>query len=227
MRLQTLWDFFRREIFTIPSSDRLFNQYRDRDRRVDLPDAAEMRRKNLYNYFESFVQRPPVMVIGEAPGPWGCRFSGIPFTGERQLVMNELPFQGRRSSTDNPTLSVRKSTPYVSNSARVFWGTMKKYHPEFLVWNCVPIHPYKKGTILSVRTPTIVEVLHYSGILSEILSLLKPEKIIALGRKAEFSLHQLGIPCSYVRHPSQGGAARFKKGIEQIFKKRVHDRSKV
>ncbi|UCG91383.1 MAG: uracil-DNA glycosylase [candidate division WOR-3 bacterium] len=227
MSLQDLWDFFKRKIFTIPSSDRLFNQYKDRDKRVDLPDAAQIRRENLHNYFESFTQRPPVMVVGEAPGPWGCRFSGIPFTGERQLVMHELPFQGRRSSTDNPTPRIRKSTPYVSNSARIFWGTMNQYHPKFFVWNCVPIHPYKKGTILSVRTPTTVEVLHYSVILSEILSQLKPEKIIALGRKAEFSLQQLGIPCAYVRHPSQGGAGRFKKGIEQAFKKYVHNMRKV
>lgn len=227
MVLAHLWRLFEENIFTIPSSPGLFNQYNDSDARVDLPDAAQIRRKNLYNYFRSFPKRPPVVVVGEAPGPWECRFSGIPFTGERQLVMLELPFHGRRSSKDNPILKVRKSTPYVSNSARIFWNVIKKYHPKFLVWNCVPIHPYKKGTILSVRTPTTTEVLYYSGLLSEIVSLLKPEKIIALGRKAEFSLQELGIPCSYVRHPSQGGAERFKKGIEQAFKKRVRGMSNV
>jgi len=95
---------------------------------------------------------------------------------------------------------------------------MRKYHPKFFVWNCVPIHPYKKGNILSVRTPTTEEVMHYSDLLAEILALLRPEKIVAVGKKAEFSLNRLGIPCAYVRHPSQGGAEKFRRGIENVFK---------
>jgi uracil-DNA glycosylase len=90
---------------------------------------------------------------------------------------------------------------------------MKAYHPRFFVWNCVPIHPYKAGSILSVRTPTAGEVLRYSPVVAEIIRRLKPEKIVAVGRKAQYSLSHLGIPCDYVRHPSQGGAIKFKQGI--------------
>jgi uracil-DNA glycosylase len=218
MAFDYLWRFFENRVFNIPSSDRLFNQYRDRNAGVDLSNAAEIRRKNLFRYFGSFKKRPSVVLIGEAPGPWGCRFSGIPFTGERQLLMRALPFVGRQSSKDKPLLELRKRPPYVSNSARLFWGTMLAYHPNFFVWNCVPFHPYAGGNILSVRTPTSGEVLSYADILSEILSLLKPERTIAVGRKAQFSLEHLGIPCDYVRHPSQGGAIKFKNGIKQVFK---------
>ncbi len=217
MVLNTVWNLFEKKIFAIASSDGLFNQYRDADKRVDLPNAGEIRKRNLYNYFESFKKKPSVVLIGEAPGPWGCRFSGIPFTGERQLLMHELPFTGRRSSRNKPRLKIRKSTPYVSNSARIFWGVMKQYHPKFFVWNCIPIHPYKKGNILSVRTPTTEEIMDYSGRLAEILALLKPKKVIAVGKKAEFSLNKLNIPCIYVRHPSQGGAEKFRHGIENVF----------
>jgi len=216
--MNSLWNLFKNKIFAIPSSEILFNQYMSSNIDVDLPNAAEIRRKNLYDYFKSFPKKPSFVLIGEAPGPWGCRFSGIPFTGERQLINDELPFAGRQSSRNNPKLKIRKSTPYVSNSARIFWGVMRKYHPKFFVWNCVPIHPYKKGNILSVRTPTTEEVMHYSDLLAEILALLRPEKIVAVGKKAEFSLNRLGIPCAYVRHPSQGGAEKFRRGIENVFK---------
>lgn len=218
MILDNLWHLFEKKIFSIPSSNDLFNQYKNRDPRVDLPNAVEIRNQNLYNYFKSFSKKPGVVLIGEAPGPWGCRFSGIPFTGERQLLMKELPFSGNQSSRNKPKIEVRKATPYVSNSARIFWGVMKQYHPKFFVWNCVPIHPYKHNNMLSVRTPTSKEVKNYSILLSEILSILKPKHIVAVGKKAEFSLSQLGIPCTYVRHPSQGGATKFKKGIAKVFR---------
>jgi uracil-DNA glycosylase len=218
MILDNFWCLFNKKIFTIPSSHGLFNQYKDRNPYVDLINAADIRRQNLYNYFKSFSKKPVVVLIGEAPGPWGCRFSGIPFTGERQLLLKELPFYGKQSSKNKAEIRVRKSTPYVSNSARIFWSVMKKYHPQFFVWNCVPIQPYKKNNILSVRTPTTKEVMNYSNLLSEILSILNPKHIVAVGKKAEFSLSQLGISCTYVRHPSQGGATKFKKGIAKVFR---------
>jgi uracil-DNA glycosylase len=130
--------------------------------------------------------------------------------------MHELPFTGRQSSKDNPMFRVRKSRPYVSNSARIFWKVMKEHHPLFFIWNCVPIHPYKNNNILSVRTPSTQEVMRFSRFLLRIVSLLKPTRVVALGRKAEFSLIQLSVPCTYVRHPSQAGANRFIKGMARI-----------
>jgi len=217
MVLDELWNFFEREIFTIRSTSGFFNQYRDRNSSVDLAVATEIRQENLRNYFLSFSRRPSVLLLGEAPGPWGCRFSGVPFTGERQLLAHTLPFSGQQSSRGVPRIKVRKATPYISNSARVFWSTMLPYHPRFIVWNCVPIHPYRIGNILSVRTPTSKEVLQYSYVVSKILSILTPERIVAVGRKAQYSLGYLGVSCSYVRHPSQGGTSRFKKGIKRAF----------
>jgi hypothetical protein len=217
MVLYELWDFFEKWIFTIRSTPGFFNQYRDRHSSVDLAEATAIRQQNLLNYFLSFSKIPPVLLLGEAPGPWGCRFSGIPFTGERQLLDQELPFSGQQSSRGIPRIKVRKTTPYISNSARVFWSTMLPYYPRFIVWNCVPIHPYRIGNILSVRTPTSKEVVQYSYILLKILSILKPDRIVAVGRKAQYSLTYLGETCSYVRHPSQGGTYKFKRGIKKAF----------
>ena len=215
MVLAKLWDFFKKRIFTIESTPGFFNQYKNRDLSVDVACAARIRRKNLFGYFHSFQTIPPVLLLGEAPGPWGCRFSGIPFTGERQLLAHSLPFSGKQSSRCDPLIGVRRKAPYISNSARLFWSTMLRYYPLFLVWNTVPFHPYKTGNILSVRTPTTGEILKYSDTLVQMVSILRPKKIVAVGRKAQFSLRNLGIRCDYVRHPSQGGAVKFRKGIER------------
>ena len=65
---------------------RAFNQYRDVHAGLDRPAGAAVRRRNLRRYLEAFVSARFVLV-GEAAGYAGCRFSGIPFTCEAQYVV--------------------------------------------------------------------------------------------------------------------------------------------
>jgi hypothetical protein len=205
-----LWGLIEKEIFPFRSTDELFNQYSDNDLRFDLPKGDRIRRKNLLNHLRSFSKRPTVFLIGEAAGPWGCRFSGIPFTSERMLLSGVLPFEGYQSSTHDP--------PYSEISATIFWKVLLPYHPQFFVWNAVPFHPHKRGEILSIRHPTRAEIYTHSKVLSKMLSLMKPKHIVAVGRKAELALKVLGKSSISVRHPSQSGAREFTKGIKRIFK---------
>lgn len=203
MLLNDIWHLFQKRVFPIQSTEILFNQYKDSDPIVDLPNANNIRKQNLRNYLGSFSQRPPILVVGEAPGPRGCRFSGVPFTSEAQLCAHGyLPFAGRQSSA--------RESPYAENTATIFWKVLAPYHPKFFVWNCVPFHPHKQGEILSIRSPTKREVSFYSGILSELKTLVKPIHILAVGRKAEFGLKQIGVRPIYLKHPSHGGAREFR-----------------
>ena len=97
MQLDAIWGFLG---VKYPS----FNPYLDIDNEVDLANAAQIRRININNYLSSFRRQPRVLVLGEAPGWRGCRFSGIPFTSEAQLISQSLPFSGRPSS--------RRKLPY-------------------------------------------------------------------------------------------------------------------
>ena len=65
-----------------PSTEVLFSQYRDVNAEYDLSNAADVRRQTLANYIGCFSDAPPTLLVGEAAGPWGCRFSGVPFTVE-------------------------------------------------------------------------------------------------------------------------------------------------
>lgn len=212
MVLVDIWDLFQDKVFSIPSTvdeeTPLFNQYYDKDPTVDLQNADEIRRGNLRNYLQSFSERPSAVVIGEAPGWRGCRFSGVPFTSEAQLCNGELPFKGLQSSS--------KALPYSEGTATTFWKYMLPHHPRFFAWNCIPFHLYKLDNKFTNRTPRKKEVYGYLWLLSEILSLIKPRQVIAVGRNAEQALTKIGIYYSYVRHPSHGGANDFKKGIENL-----------
>ena len=131
MVLDEAWDFFQERVFPLPSSERLFNPFHDWDPRVDLPAGPEIRRTNLFNYLSSFTRKPPLLMIGEAAGPWDCRFSGVPFTGEKELSTGVLPFRGARSSRDEPLMTIGKSPPYTSHSAAVLLGGLAAPAPRF------------------------------------------------------------------------------------------------
>ena len=153
MVLGELWEFFETELFLKESRPGLFNQYRSLDENIDLPNAPSIRQINFKNYIDSFSIKPTILAVGEAAGPWGCRFSGVPFTGEGQLCQKSLPFPGERSSRNDPKYPLKKFPPFISISSKIFWDVLKPFHPQFFVWDCIPYHPHKEGAPLSVRTP--------------------------------------------------------------------------
>jgi uracil-DNA glycosylase family 4 len=73
-----------------------------------------------------------------------------------------------------------------------------------LLWNIVPTHP---GTASSNRRPTRAEVAAGARFLEP---LARGRRVIAVGRLAQ---EATGAP--YVRHPSRGGAGRFRAGMLQ------------
>ncbi|HET6567833.1 MAG TPA: uracil-DNA glycosylase [Rhodothermales bacterium] len=207
--LDPVWDLFTRSVFPLPSTPGLFNLYDDRNEALDRPDAAAIRRENLRRYLACYVTLPRVLLLAEAPGPRGCRFSGVPFTSEAQLVDPDFPISGLPSGLDG--------IPHAEYSGKIYWRVLKPYWPHFFTWNSVPFHPHKPGRPLSVRNPTNREVLAWTDVLAEFVALMEPERILAIGRKAEFALSKIGAAHTYVRHPSQGGAALFEEGVRKAF----------
>jgi len=213
--LDDVWSLFESRVFSVPSTQdgpaSLFNQYHDRDLRVDRPDAGAVRRGNLFRYLSSFAERPSIAIVGEAPGWRGCRFSGVPFTSEAQLCDGVLSFAGQQSSA--------APSPYAENSATIFWRIARPYGPSFLAWNCVPFHLYRPGDPLSNRPPTRREIAAHLGLLAALLALLEPRLVVAVGRSAGWALRRMDVPCTYVRHPSHGGADEFTVGLENALRR--------
>jgi hypothetical protein len=203
--LDSVWDLFQRRLFSVASTEELFNPYRDRNAEIDVPDAPALRRQNLKAYLRGYDAAPPLFLLAEAPGPWGCRFSGVPITSESQLVDADFPVDGTPTS--------REDEPHTEYSAGIFWRVLQPHYPRFFVWNSVPLHPHDPGEPLSIRNPRRTEVRAWQDLLVELLDLLEPEMILGIGRKAERALDEAGAAVTYVRHPSQGGARKFENGV--------------
>ena len=206
--IDTLWPLFEEHLFEAPPAEGLFNPYRDQDPELDRPGAVGLRRENFRSYLRCYDARPRLLLVAEAPGPWGCRFSGVPLTSEAQLADPDFPIHGHPTS--------RGATPHQEYSARIYWRVLEPYFPRFFTWNSVPFHPFKPGRPLSIRTPRRSEVLAYAPLLRGVLDAARPERTLAIGRKAEQLLGHVGAPCTYVRHPSQGGAKRFADGVRAV-----------
>jgi hypothetical protein len=226
----SFWRSLEAILTAVPSSDTVFNQYRDRNDQVDVLDAAAIRTENLRRYMANAIETASILVVGEAAGPWGCRFSGVPFTSEKQLIdpcILPFPLRGKRSSRAILTCHTKVSPPFTSRSAEIFWSVMKPYHSRFLVWDAFPFHPHEPHDFLTVRNPTQKEIKQFGEALLLIIKYMNPTHIVAVGKKAEEVLKTLkekrritthNKP-EYVRHPSRGGEGKFKEKMESLFNK--------
>jgi len=205
---------YRRDLYGAEAGDRLFNPYRDSDAH-DAPGAPRQRRANLEAALDAVGERPEVLVVAEAPGPWGCRFSGVPFTNERQLLDPAFPVAGRPTSAQ----FAATGEPINEYSGSIYWDAMLPHWGRFWTWNAVPLHPHRAGEPLTIRTPGVREVRRWHDLLAGVVEALDPAACVAVGRKAEGALDAVGANPVYVRHPSQGGATLFREGMAALWER--------
>lgn len=202
----------------VGNSSGIANPYRDEDGDLDRSGAAKIRRKNLRIYLER-VGVPRLVLLGEAIGYRGGRFSGIPFTGERQIAGEgdeRLPWSegaGFRASSRHPSL-------WLEPSGTIVWSALAALPAAprgVLLWNAFPWHPQGAGGALSNRTPERSMLQENLHVLETLLSLLPAgARIAAVGRTAEAALGLLGAPAVPLRHPAHGGATRFRSQLGEL-----------
>ncbi len=193
-----------------PGRDGVFNQYRDVHPELDLPGGAQVRRRNLGMYLAAFADARHILV-GEAAGYAGCRFSGIPFTCEAQWTG-----AGRLAWTAGLELARSSSAaePWVERSARMVWEALGERR-DCLLWNAFPWHPFGAKGPLSNRHPG----RHLDDGLAALeclLDLFPEARPYAVGRTAERTLARMGFDVPYIRHPSHGGKRQFVAGVAAI-----------
>lgn len=167
---------------------------------------------------------PALLLIGEAPGYQGCRYSGVAFTSERLLLAGSIP---RCSSGLLPgQLSNRLTTrekPFSEPSATIVWKALDDMGiaPRTLLWNAVQLHPHKPGDPWSNRTPTPAELDYGIPALQMLLERFPSVPVLAVGKKADQLLKRAGItPAATLRHPANGGARLFREGLRGVINQR-------
>jgi uracil-DNA glycosylase len=180
-----------------PSSRTLVNPYRSR-----------RRRQNLETYLLALLAWPYSghLLVGEARGERGCARTGIPFIDERLLRSGGHPFL----ESLRPAVKVAGST--TENTAGIVWRHLSHCGQVPAFWNAVPFHP--RSDVRPNRAPTAGEVLSCQVFLNQILRVLAPHSVIAVGRTAEIALKRLGVKnFDSVRHPSHGGKRAYIDGL--------------
>lgn len=170
------------------------NQYRDSDPALDRPGAAQIRVGNLAAYLRARPD-PLLLLVGEAAGYAGCRFSGIPFTSERSLLPDRWTSLYPRGR--------------VEHSASIVHPILQELGLEAttVLWNLCPTHP-AGSTSLSNRAPTPAERQAGAVFLARLVSILVPALVVAVGVHAGNALQVTPI-----RHPANGGKAGFRLGL--------------
>jgi hypothetical protein len=185
------------------------NPYRESFPELDGPAAARRRRANLEAYLER-VGIPRLVLLGEALGFRGGRFSGIAFTSERQLAGPAgrlLPWAARppfQATSRNPDL-------WLEPSGSVVWGVLGGDARGVLLWNAFPWHPHTPEGPLTNRTPERSLVAANLDVLEALLAESGEARVLAVGRTAQSALASLGVKAPVLRHPAYGGAGLFRQ----------------
>jgi uracil-DNA glycosylase len=214
--MQMNTDLAKALVDTLPiGTDRFYNPWTDRsvhDAELNGPEAR------LIRLAQHLACEAKLILVGEAPGYQGCRYSGVAFTSEKLLMKGQIP----RVDTAGARLTDCR-LPFSEPSATIVW---KKLHElrlaeTTLLWNAVQLHPFKPGVPLSNRTPTRSELALGRGAINLLKEAFPDARWVAIGLKAEAQLAAAGIKdVSKVRHPANGGATEFAKGLADITKSR-------
>ncbi len=206
------------------SRPRVFNPWSDFDRANDLgPEAPAIRRDQLRRYLSERIGRARLLLVAEAAGYQGAKFSGIAMTSERQLVaspslLDSVYFEGSKRRTSRESV---RAGGFTEPTATIVWGKMLEAGlegREWVNWNTFAWHP-RGDTSLSNRTPTPDELAAGLPALKLFLALYPKVPVVAVGEKARATLEGLGVGVvAAVRHPANGGAGKFREGIAGVLK---------
>lgn len=206
------------------SRPHVFNPWGQVDAKNDVGhDAPAIRRENLRRYLSERVGRAQLLLVAEAAGYQGCKFSGIAMTSERQLAASPRTgsafFEGEKRRTSRDSV---ERDGFTEPTATIVWGRMFEAGlegREWVNWNTFAWHP-RGAPALSNRTPTPQELEAGLPVLRRFLALFPEVPVVAVGRKAEAALATLDVPTvAAVRHPANGGATKFRDGISLVLEK--------
>jgi uracil-DNA glycosylase len=190
----------------------VFNPYVDCCPVHDGPDAARVRTKNLVRYLEAaLAARADTIWIGRDLGYRGGRRTGVPLTDEIHLGRAGVLLGGvaLKRATRGPAVAER--------TAAVVWSVLSRIGGPVALWNIFPLHPHEPDDPFSNRCHTRAEREATWPPLLALVAMIRPRRIVAIGRDAGTALAGMDVPVSVVRHPSYGGQAEFIAGVHEVY----------
>lgn len=190
-----------------------FNPYADTCEVYDIPVAASRRFETLLKILERAADDEiDAIWIGRDLGYRGGRRTGLALTDEIHSATH-----GRRWNVDARVIT--KGPAVAERTAGVIWSTLSNIEQKVFLWNVFPLHPHLPNDSFTNRQHSRSERALGEEVLSALIGLLKPKRLVAIGNDAQFSAKRCSAPqlVHGVRHPSYGGQKDFLTGIQDLY----------
>lgn len=205
-----------------PTAPNIFNPWRDHDPDNDVStESPRHRLTHLGAYLKRRERSARLILLAEAPGYCGCKFSGLAMSSERDLLagqglLSSPYFDGPVYRTSKIARRLKNDAGMLERTATIVWRAMLEggwQHDEFVLWNIHAFHPHAPGNPLSNRRPSRVEVEKALPVFNAFRAVFPQLPIVSVGQVSQETLAALKIPYIPARHPSYGGATIFRETI--------------
>lgn len=192
-------------------SEDAFNPYRDRCETHDLPGAANARAHLLSSILEKATSAEVEAIwVGRDLGYRGGRRTGLAFTDDEHVADHAR----RWGCTWERCFTIEAIH---ERSARVVWNTLHEIKHNVVMWNVFPLHPHLPDEPFSNRRFNAREKEVGLEVLSTLMALVRPHRVIAVGRDAGRAIRRISSGGPTVRHPSYGGEHLFREQIKTLY----------
>lgn len=190
-----------------------FNPYVDRCVVHDVDNAPAQRAKLLTKILEAATNADvDALWVGRDLGFRGGRRTGMALT-------DDVHFQDHlarwRVAQERPTLG----QPVAERTATIIWEMLDLIDAPIFLWNIFPLHPHEEASSFTNRAHNSRERKAGTEILDQLIEMLRPKRLIAVGNDADKVLRTISRQGNVVkvRHPSYGGQAEFSRQIRQTY----------
>lgn len=192
---------------------RTFNPYTQKCDVYDREDSPRLRSELLRSILvEASRLEIDAIWIGRDLGHRGGRRTGLALTDDVNFHQH-LSRWGL--STERPTSGL----PVSERTASIVWDMLRAIKEHIFLWNVFPFHPHNDESVFSNRAHNSKERREGEIVLDMLVSLLQPQKIVAVGNDAAKVARTCfpGLKTIHVRHPSYGGQKEFYRQIQDLY----------
>jgi len=190
-----------------------FNPYADRCPVHDAPGAPKTRAKALAAILQAAIDvEIDAIWIGRDLGYRGGRRTGLALTDDVHIEAHAARWG---VSAERPT----KGRAVAERTAAVIWGVLSRIEAPVFLWNVFPLHPHKSNDPFTNRSHNSAERHAGEELLRQLIQLLRPRRLIAIGNDAAQVAHRMMDmrDVVQVRHPSYGGQSLFTRQMQNLY----------
>lgn len=190
-----------------------FNPYTDRCPIHDIDGAPQARADLLVEMLLVAVRVDIDSVwIGRDLGYRGGRRTGLALTDDVHIGAHAERWG---LSAKRPT----KGEAITERTAAVIWNVLGQIKVPIFLWNVFPLHPHEPDNPFSNRSHNSKERRIGEQVLFQLILLLKPRRLIAIGNDAAQTAQRMAkaYEITQVRHPSYGGQTEFLSQVRKLY----------